>query len=92
MSVHAQYSYLNIGLQITNCYVARSMDLQTYLKSKKLTQAKFAKEIGVSPVAVLYWCSGERQPGGANMAKITKATDALVTARDIQSVLERKIT
>jgi transcriptional regulator with XRE-family HTH domain len=61
------------------------MTLDQYLSSKSLTRTAFAKEVGVSRVALQRYLAGERFPRQAVLRAITTATGGLVTANDFVS-------
>jgi DNA-binding transcriptional regulator YdaS (Cro superfamily) len=58
------------------------MRLDEYLTTSNLTNAEFAKRIGVSTVAVQYWRHGQRIPRPAQMQAIREATKGEVTPND----------
>lgn len=57
------------------------MQLSTYLQREHLTREQFARLIGVSPVTVYRWLTGDRFPY-RHLDQITKATGGKVTAND----------
>lgn len=65
------------------------MTLVKYLKIRNLNYDEFAREIGVSRIAVYFWCTGKRRPNNANTVKIEAATGKLVTARDLFHTSEK---
>ena len=58
------------------------MRLNQYLVQNKLTGAAFAKEVGVSNVAVWKWLNGHSMPTGAHMVAIDRLTEGQVTSAD----------
>jgi hypothetical protein len=59
------------------------MNLDTYLRDKKVSRSEFARRVGVVPSAVTTWLTVPgRGPSGAVLAKIEVATSGAVTARD----------
>lgn len=58
------------------------MRLNQYLVENKQSAAAFAKEMGVTSVAVWKWVNGKSLPSGANMARIDRITDGHVTSID----------
>ncbi len=67
------------------------MELKKFLDSNNLSHADFAKQVGVSQVAVHHWVHGRSRPGVKNMARITEVTGSMVTAKDIQASAEKKL-
>lgn len=59
-----------------------AMTLDQFLSSKRLTRTAFAKEVGVSRVALQRYLAGDRFPRRGVLRRITAATDGLVTAND----------
>lgn len=59
-----------------------AMTLDQFLSSKRLTRTAFAKEVGVSRVALQRYLAGERFPRRGVLQAITAATGGLVTAND----------
>jgi len=59
--------------------------LSIYLTKHKITQIEFARALGVTQQAVCNWLSGARTPRPAQMLKILKATDGLITPNDFLS-------
>lgn len=47
-------------------------------ESKKLTQNKLAKLVGVSPSAVSQWENGDTEPRGKNLHKLTQTLDTTI--------------
>lgn len=58
------------------------MKLATYLESEKLTDAAFARSIGVERQAVGRYKAGERFPEKPILLRIYEVTDGKVTAND----------
>lgn len=57
------------------------MNLETYLKRKKITPAEFGRQLGLkSRASVIRYISGERKPADDIMAKIKEITNGKVTA------------
>lgn len=66
------------------------MKLPSYLKSKKLTQAAFARLIGESPQNIQRYVSGKRIPSDEEiMRRIFEATGGAVTANDFYNLPNR---
>lgn len=59
------------------------MNLTTYLKRKKLTQAAFAEASGVNVATVSRFLNGETMPSTENVARIERETDGKVTFADL---------
>ena len=62
------------------------MKLKTYIETEELTEAAFARKIGVSQVAVNRYCAGHRLPGRSVMQKIAAETNGAVTPNDFFDV------
>jgi transcriptional regulator with XRE-family HTH domain len=58
------------------------MNLQAYLDRNDLSRADFAKQIGVSEVAVTRYIGGKRMPRPEVLSKIREATNGAVTPND----------
>ena len=58
------------------------MKLKEYLKLNRITNKDFSKVIGISPVSLSRYISGERLPEKKILNKIFKLTDGLVDAND----------
>ena len=58
------------------------MKLATYLENNELTDAAFARQIGVERQAVGRYKTGERFPEKLILLEIYKATNGAVTAND----------
>jgi DNA-binding transcriptional regulator YdaS (Cro superfamily) len=58
------------------------MKLSKYLSQAAVSEAEFAKSIGVASASVNRYCQGERVPEPTIMRKIYKATHGAVTAND----------
>lgn len=62
------------------------MQLSEWLKLRNITAAEFAGRIGVSPMAVSRYLSGQRRPDwDIVLPKIVKETGGAVTANDFLS-------
>jgi len=64
------------------------MTLADYLKDQKLTDAAFARAIGVERQAVGRYRSGVRFPEKPILQKIYEATNGAVTANDFAGIHE----
>ena len=62
--------------------------MREYLKEAELTQAEFAKQIGVSEETVRRYLTGERRPDRTRIEKIALATACKVTANDFFGISE----
>lgn len=62
------------------------MRLNQYLVQNQVSASKFAKELGVSSVAVWKWLNGVGLPAGKHMVEIHKVTDGKVTSADWEPV------
>ena len=60
------------------------MKLEEYLNEKN--KAEFAREMGVDPSTVTYWCNGERFPSPKNIKKIQELTNDSVRGGDWYNV------
>ena len=58
------------------------MKLKDYLKFNKISNIQFSKIIGISPISLSRYISGERFPEKKILLKIHKITEGLVTAND----------
>ena len=58
------------------------MRLKEYLKLNKITNKQFSKELGISPVSLSRYISGERIPEKDIVLKILKQTDGSVSPND----------
>ena len=58
------------------------MKLSTYLSTRGITCRQFAPLIEASASQVSRWATGKRTPSLANVSRIKRATDGLVTADD----------
>jgi predicted transcriptional regulator len=58
------------------------MKLAQYLKDKALNHAEFARQIGVSQVAVSRYATGDRRPKPHIIKKIMEVTHGVVDAND----------
>ena len=65
--------------------MVRAMKLSDWLTRADLTQADFAKRLGVSREIVRLWCLGERRPQPRHLTKIVKATAGKVGVLDFWS-------
>ena len=64
------------------------MQLRDYLQRHGLTQAEFAKRIGVEKLAVYRYLAGSRFPNKRVMQRITDETKGKVTASDFMKLME----
>ena len=53
--------------------------LAQWLSSKSLTQAQFARMVGVAPNTVYRWISGERRPDWTTMRRLADITAGEIT-------------
>ena len=58
------------------------MLLNEFLKKQRITKKSFSQKIGVSKVAVSYYCSGKIKPCYQIMEKIFENTGGKVTPND----------
>jgi DNA-binding transcriptional regulator YdaS (Cro superfamily) len=58
------------------------MRLNQYLVQKEMTATAFAKQIGVSNVAVWKWLNRVSMPTGKHMVIVDRLTDGQVTSAD----------
>lgn len=58
------------------------MLLSEFLKNEEISKKSFAQKIGVSRMAVSYYCSGKRKPYYRVMEKIFETTKGKVTPND----------
>ena len=58
------------------------MKFKAYLEKKKITRLDASKALGVSTVAIGYWCRGLRVPSKAKMATIYNWTRGKVGPAD----------
>ena len=58
------------------------MRLNQYLVQNEMTATAFAKQIGVSNVAVWKWLNRVSMPTGKHMVIVDRLTDGLVTSAD----------
>jgi len=58
------------------------MRLNQYLVQNQMTAAAFARQVGVSNVAVWKWLNGKCMPTGKHMVEIDQLTDGQVTSTD----------
>jgi len=61
-----------------------SMNIDTYLKVKNISQSSFAELIGVSLGMVNQWISGHRPISPEKCVTIEKATQGKVTRKDLR--------
>ncbi len=59
------------------------MDIQTYLTDVE-TAASLARKLGISPVLISQWRSGNRPIPLERCVPIEQATDGLVTRKDLR--------
>ncbi len=67
------------------------MQLATYLENEKLTDAAFARLIGVERQAVGRYKAGERFPEKPILVKIYEATGGQVSANDFAGLPEHEV-
>lgn len=60
------------------------MNITEYLRREKLSRAKFAEKLGVSPTAVLLWQSGARNPSPKKAKLIEEITGGAVTRAELR--------
>jgi predicted transcriptional regulator len=60
--------------------------IEKYLEENGLTKTSFAKALGVTPVAVGRYISGERLPEPEIMSEIFKVTKGQITPNDFYGV------
>jgi DNA-binding transcriptional regulator YdaS (Cro superfamily) len=60
------------------------MDLATYLKRNRVSQAQFARKVGVTPGAVWQWLNDEARISAEKVLPIERATDGAVTRHDLR--------
>jgi transcriptional regulator with XRE-family HTH domain len=65
------------------------MKLSEWLKENGLSQAEFARRIGVSPPALSRFITGARIPHATSILKIRDATDGKVDVNDWVVVKEK---
>ena len=53
------------------------MELKKYIKESQMTQAQFASELDVTPIAVSRYCNGARVPAAKVMRRIVAVTKGL---------------
>lgn len=63
------------------------MNLKQYLKSRKIRQEAFAKDLGVTQASVSRWCNGEYLPQPTLLKKILVMTGGEVTLMDFYNNL-----
>jgi len=54
--------------------------LRTYLRRKRITQAEFARRLGVSQPTVWAWINGTKSPTVDNLVRIAQETNLSVDA------------
>lgn len=59
------------------------MDFKADRERTGLTQAEYAKRLGVSDRALRYWESGEKSPSDIAMAELTRRAKKIRSARRI---------
>ncbi|KVU22295.1 hypothetical protein WK65_18325 [Burkholderia ubonensis] len=60
------------------------MNLATYLSTRKITQAAFAEQLGVSQGLIYQWLTGRRPVAADKCVAIERATCGAVTRRDLR--------
>ncbi|WP_269501076.1 transcriptional regulator [Burkholderia sp. IMCC1007] len=60
------------------------MDLSTYLSSRKVTQASFAQQLGVSQGLIYQWLTGRRPVAIDKCVAIERITAGEVSRRDLR--------
>lgn len=60
------------------------MNLKTYLKRKRLTQAAFAKEVGVTQGAVWQWITDKQQISAEKAILVERATGGMVPRHEMR--------
>ncbi|KVT91898.1 hypothetical protein WK59_03950 [Burkholderia ubonensis] len=60
------------------------MNLATYLLNRKVTQAAFAAQLGVSQGLVYQWLTGRRPIAADRCVVIERATQGAVSRRDLR--------
>lgn len=68
------------------------MRLTAYLQENKISDAEFARRVGVSHSLVHRWKSGEKRPSMETAARIRDATDGAVSADDFMPPPQRVAT
>ena len=63
------------------CYKA-FVTLKTYLETTGISQAKFSRELSVSPAMICYMISGKKTPGLGLALKIQRLTRGKVRPED----------
>lgn len=63
------------------------MDIETYLKHKGISQAEFAKHMGVTQGAVWQWISGESRITAERALEIEKKTGGEITRQELRADL-----
>ena len=64
------------------------MELKKYIKESQMTQAQFASELDVTPIAVSRYCNGARVPAAKVMMRIVAVTKGRVKPNDFYEVAE----
>jgi transcriptional regulator with XRE-family HTH domain len=64
---------------------AASTVFGAWLKAKRISQAEFARRVGVEPNTVYRWVKGDRRPDWKIMEKIAAETGGEVTANSFLS-------
>jgi len=59
------------------------MKLRDWLKKHEMTQADFAKGIGVSKSTVTYWLNGKQGPNRNTHKRIKEFTNGAVTQEEV---------
>ena len=60
------------------------MKLRTYLKTEKLSQTDFAKQMGVTQGAVWQWMNGYCRVSAENVLPIERATNGKVSRHELR--------
>lgn len=67
------------------------MKIDSYLSNKKITQANFAETLNVSAGMVTQWLKGYRPISPEKCVEIEKATNGMVTRKDLRPKDWKKI-
>jgi transcriptional regulator with XRE-family HTH domain len=67
------------------------MKLQDYLKAKRISQARFARRVGMSRSGVSRLIAGNRYPSPETLRKVFLATDGEVKANDFYDQAMRQM-
>jgi hypothetical protein len=71
---------------LDQCLLSGAMELSQYLEKNKLTQAEFARRLGVAPSYVSMLLAKTFWPGRGLMRAIIKETNGQVTPNDLIDV------